>query len=149
MSDFFKGWRRKFGVVTLGLACLFAVGWVRSRIEFDEYNHYSDSGMVKLFATEGRLGSFRYIAETKNDFRYALSVASNDILVGVYIGKTPSQIAQRWEIIGFHFQTGQVGNKIRYVVYTIPYWSFTIPTTLLAAWLLLSRPRKKPVAAIQ
>lgn len=30
MLNFFKGWRRKAGVVALGLACVFAGGWVRS-----------------------------------------------------------------------------------------------------------------------
>ena len=28
MSDFFKPWRRKIGVVTLFVACVFAGGWV-------------------------------------------------------------------------------------------------------------------------
>jgi len=29
MGEFFKGWRRKIGVVTLVLACVFAVDWMR------------------------------------------------------------------------------------------------------------------------
>lgn len=30
MRQFFRGWKRKLGCVTLALACLFLVGWVRS-----------------------------------------------------------------------------------------------------------------------
>jgi hypothetical protein len=30
MPSYFTPWRRKIGVLTLGLACLFAAGWVRS-----------------------------------------------------------------------------------------------------------------------
>src|SRR4051794_19488286 len=30
MRDFFKGWRRKLGCVTLVMACVFMAGWVRS-----------------------------------------------------------------------------------------------------------------------
>ena len=30
MMEFFRGWRRKVGVVTLAMACVFMVGWVRS-----------------------------------------------------------------------------------------------------------------------
>jgi len=29
MGDFFRGWRRKSGIVTLVLACVFFVGWMR------------------------------------------------------------------------------------------------------------------------
>lgn len=36
------------------------------------------------------------------------------------------------------------GPKIRW---SIPYWSFVIPLTLLSAWLLLSKPRAKTIRA--
>ena len=35
MHDFFKPWRRKFGVVTLRLACAFMAGWVRNLTKLD------------------------------------------------------------------------------------------------------------------
>jgi hypothetical protein len=45
MRDFFRGWKRKLGVVTLGLACLFAAGWVKSYSAQDiismSFNHHS------------------------------------------------------------------------------------------------------------
>lgn len=35
MGEFFKGWRRKTGVLTLVMACLFAAVWVRSMYQRD------------------------------------------------------------------------------------------------------------------
>lgn len=142
MREFFRGWKRKVGCLTLVLALVLMCAWLRSGFEFDEYSYYSDNGMHKLFATEGRLGLFSYITRTNKEFIYVLSVDPDDVSVDVSIGKTPSQIAQRWEIIGFHFQAGQAGDEMRYAVYTIPYWSITIPLTLISLWLLLSKPRQ-------
>jgi len=35
MLTFFHGWRRKMGVATLLVACVLAIGWLRSIKEFD------------------------------------------------------------------------------------------------------------------
>ena len=35
MGEFFKGWRRKVGVLTLLIACVFAAGWIRSPPRFE------------------------------------------------------------------------------------------------------------------
>jgi hypothetical protein len=37
MGNLFHGFRRKLGVVTLLLACVFTVGWVRSLIVEDKF----------------------------------------------------------------------------------------------------------------
>src|SRR5436305_1198495 len=39
MRDFFKGWRRKLGVVTLLMVCLFTCGWIRS-LSLSETLHF-------------------------------------------------------------------------------------------------------------
>lgn len=49
MGDFFRGWRRKLGGITLAMACVLASAWVRSFSEyhqrwsrsFDEATSYS------------------------------------------------------------------------------------------------------------
>lgn len=49
MGDFFRGWRRKLGVVTLAMACVLASAWLRSfsayhqqwSHKFDEVTSYS------------------------------------------------------------------------------------------------------------
>jgi hypothetical protein len=37
MREFFRGWKRKAGCVTLLLACVFAAGWVRSQNSIDSF----------------------------------------------------------------------------------------------------------------
>lgn len=37
MREFFKPWRRKVGVVSVGLACVFMAGWVRSYQTDDQF----------------------------------------------------------------------------------------------------------------
>lgn len=41
-ESFFKPWRRKLGLLTLLMACVFAAGWVRSRFSEDMHLWKSD-----------------------------------------------------------------------------------------------------------
>ena len=66
----------------------------------------------------------------------------DNVSVVFSIGETQAEIAERRELIGFHFETGKVGHQSRYAVYTIPYWSIVLPLTLISVFLLLSKPRK-------
>jgi len=48
-----------------------------------------------------------------------------------------------WNRDGIRFGIETIdAQKYRAVVLTVPYWSITIPMTLLSLWLLLSKPRK-------
>jgi len=60
MGEFFKGWRRKAGCVTLVLACVMAVGWVRSQ-------HFSD--FIKY-----RIAPQHWFFIRSNDSRFTLSI---------------------------------------------------------------------------
>src|SRR6266700_4979357 len=57
MGDYFKPWRRKLGVVTLLLACVFVAGWVRSLSTFDSiaFANVGRLHIVPLMSHEGRL----------------------------------------------------------------------------------------------
>ena len=37
MREFFRGWKRKLGVVSLVMACVFMAGWVRSSLLTDRF----------------------------------------------------------------------------------------------------------------
>lgn len=50
MKEFFKGWRRKVGCVTLAAACLFVAGWVRSTVVDDYVTAFNRS----FFSSRGR-----------------------------------------------------------------------------------------------
>ncbi len=50
MQTFFHGWRRKAGIISLGLACIFASGWARSLIIDDHVAAFRRS----FISTKGR-----------------------------------------------------------------------------------------------
>ena len=46
MGEFFRGWRRKAGLVTLAMACLLTVAWMRSCVTLDEFLLESLDGWI-------------------------------------------------------------------------------------------------------
>ena len=55
MLNFFKPWRRKAGCVTLVMACVLMVGWVRSFFLNDELQRASETSTFVAFSVDGRL----------------------------------------------------------------------------------------------
>lgn len=56
MNQFLKGWRRKVGVVTVAMACAFALGWVRSTTQADFLGAICDGTTAySVVSTDGRL----------------------------------------------------------------------------------------------
>ena len=131
---YLKPLRRKFGVLTLVLACVFAVVWVRS---------LSVSDRVGFYAT-------RYWAASA-DGRFAVGAAHGAIfyppLIGRHIYWNSHKIPPgagyfpnpdwTWYVID-----GASGLGTWRV--SSPFSTFLIPLMLLSAWLLLSKPRQKP-----
>ena len=137
MSDFFRGWRRKFGVVTLVLAMVLIFWWVRSLFITDvlclrEKNRFLEaylfdiitvysSDHVNVFASDGSsLIWLRRKDRNPNDPSYSTYEASGDVL--------EHMIPQM-----------NVSNPV--VVY-VPYPAIVIPLVLISLWLLLSKPHK-------
>ena len=153
LAEYFKPWRQKFGVLTLLLACVFAVSWIRS---------FRSEDYVEVFAG-------KYSIQSKHYFSLWSGVSANGSL---YIGKIwgqpedPSDITAvesyyrypRWQ------QSPDMDfpseSDLRYLwrccgcgVYqrspddprngglrvVIPYWLVVIPLTILSSWLLLSQ----------
>src|SRR5580658_9234756 len=52
MHDFFKPWRRKIGVVTLVLACVFAAGLVRSHATTDRISLYPSDKTIAIVQSD-------------------------------------------------------------------------------------------------
>ena len=103
MNGYFNPLRRKAACVTLGLACVFAAGWVRSLIAADRFSFFD----VDFLSEDG------WVMRCVTTFTT--------------------------EQVGSQFGT----TAIETPVWSIPYWSIVVPLTLLAAWLLLSKPRVK------
>ncbi len=140
-TSYFKPLRRKLGVLTLVVASVFAVGWVRTFYYTDSFlwndqeirfNTASDHG--RLWVSRGPMRS-----SDKPAFRLRLGQKRTSRIED----PTAMITTWRWDWGGFHAL-----RQFDFVLILFPYWSIVIPLTLLSAWLLLSRPRVKTEAPI-
>ena len=81
MGDFFHGWRRKAGCITLLVACIFGTGWVRSfhindQFPFPSQNHTT---FLLFVSKAGRLVGL-YVAIVK---RGSPNVVSEDTVYDI------------------------------------------------------------------
>lgn len=150
MHDIFRGWRRKLGVLTLVTACVFMGAWVRSLIIADEVMFSTELNSNRVFfSRNGGVGveSLRLIPENMEvDDAYELrfisppewktSPARNSNFPRF---KFPI-LRSRWQWWGFgiYDSSNESHNKISVSRFVIPYWSITIPLTLISFWLLIS-----------
>ena len=112
MSEYFKPWRRKLGVLTLVFACVFAGWWVKSM--------FTPPLPYRL-----------QIEFVRNGLRVGIQEANLSVMV-----------------VGTVTMITSTGTWFDRFGLTIPYWSITIPLTLLSAWLLLSKTRKRAANSI-
>lgn len=147
MREFFKGWRRKAGRVTLVMACAFAAGWVRSfSLEDRWYVILSGKSIHRVVSSpEG-------IAWELWGYPFQ-----------IFRPETIDQPGPRWkskaispfgafyqvDVIrdlkwcGFRYRDGElISSHFPSQLLIAPYWSLVIPLTVASAWLLLSKPRQ-------
>jgi len=140
MGEFFRGWRRKIGMVTLLMACVVMGGWLRSPHHCDSFN--------------SRIGKLAIIWLISADVQIGVSIiTSEDSVIApksagwiTYMPETfealfPRQLGFVWRCryCGFGKSINQSGDVF---VWVCPYWSIVIPLMLLSAYLLLTKPRK-------
>jgi hypothetical protein len=155
MHTFFYGWRRKVGVATLVMACLFFVAWARGTSTFDRIGFAgSDSFLVFHFSnpTFSYPGIYAYYGQV-TDREYPprtewISLANQYSLEEFREMREQHAVAQAsdeaatqgyWKMELWLFAVGGVNTGWEI---TIPYWSVIIPLTLLSAYLILWTPRK-------
>jgi len=145
VGDFFHGWRRKAGVLTLVMACMCLAVWVRSFASTNDYftvwnNHaiYSHDGSVSW--------NIQYPDDsTPIESENQSENQPMSILLGTHIGspfvlQTNPRLKWRWECCGFvASDTVFFGSGMQQ--YWLSDWYFISPLALLSAWLLLSKPR--------
>ncbi len=156
MYEFFHGWRRKLGVVTLVMACVAMGGWVRSQYVQDTIllpgmvPHIciiNDShGIQRLIL--GEYGPLHHDEWLEVRLKWLCEPPSESI----YSELDRSHIVWRYSLIGFDFgefvppstfvHSLSTALHERVTLANVPHWSVVIPLTLLSAWLLLSKPRK-------
>ena len=140
MGEYFKPWRRKFGVLTLLVACVFAAGWVRSL-------QIADILQVRLDTNVQSFGGYVVLATSWPTFQTENPVRRYPIWITVavrdcWLTVTNDNLGPwAFDAFGFRMRTQlhQIGAAVRY--YMVPYWSIVLPLTVLSAYLLLSKPR--------
>lgn len=152
MKDFFYGMRRKAGVTTLVLACVFMGGWMRSRWYFDRLelpNGKPHNNYVVLLSCHSQIGLVTSSAQSEptdkivTSWRFQSEALGDDLWNGL-----PKQLETDHSIERFGFRYGknsvtQLGTMFSLRLYMLPYWSIVLPLTLLAGYLILWKPRKR------
>jgi hypothetical protein len=149
MGDVFHGWRRKVGVVTLLVACVFADGWGRSLwyedwlavITSSQSEHYHQRC---LFSLHGKISwverqVFNALSPYSPSVAWGTNQQNGHLVAAPLFGIVSNW---RWELGGFGYgdSPNSDGTAASSII-VIPYWSIVIPLILLSAWLLLKKPR--------
>jgi hypothetical protein len=151
MREFFRGWKRKLGCVTLLLACLLMGVWIRSnyRVDFVIFN--------STFPNHAFLSGFgRFRLFQIGQYTFAMDGDERETKISYIFHKwAPVFAGYEWEPV---FRFGPLEAKsylcdvleaddnstgTRHPMWLVPYWSIVVPLTAVSAWLLLSEPRTK------
>lgn len=148
MWAYFRPWRRKIGIVTLVVACVFAAGWVRSQNTVDGVG-------IRLY------GEMHDLCSAAGGVYWIYGAGIDDGQVRIYshdIKLDPESVlchlSSRWittkELCGFvvFFEYWEERDELTAI--KVPYWSIVIPLALLSAYLLLSKPEiSKPKPTLE
>jgi hypothetical protein len=144
MCEFFRGWRRKIGVLTLLMACLLAAAWVRSLIITDliciPFGQLTEEVFV---SEEGKLTWQRIREEDPASVpTHLLWKCFYSGVGGVDDDDPPVSHCRFLGIEVGEYTSKQMGSAFPSAFCSIPYWLFVIPLTLVSVFLMLSKPRK-------
>ena len=138
MREFFKGWRRKAGVVTLAMACLFLGLWFRSKWFVDDLSICtSRTTMEALLSLNGHL----CLVSTRDSRGFAdepfIHWRGVPYHRDTFVDPNNSGYGS-WQYWGLgiataHSQETWATESLR----CISYWYFVTPLTLLSAYLIL------------
>ena len=145
MREFFSGWRRKIGVLTLVMACVLMAGWVKSILAIDiAVIPFQANSAVTVFS-EDQLFGVQYQFEPLGLHRTTrLSWVSHATAHHISKNLFPdARLTWHYRIRGFgcaeYLEIRENGSRL--IFWLIPYWSIVLPLTLFSAFLLLSKPK--------
>jgi hypothetical protein len=119
----YRCWRRKAGIVTLVMACVVTISWVRSRIR-------DESAFVRMYKSaiffHHENGRFLIWRDDMVNEGLPFSWESGSIIDASHAS---TKTKAKW-IFNSHKVAGQ-------------HWALVVPLTLLSAYLLLWKPRKR------
>ena len=142
MREFFHGWRRKAGLVTLVMALVFVAGWVRSLSVADEVATRINRTTLIASSLHGRVGLGHHVG----DFPRSKMPRWNSSQVDT--NGFERDFVIQWKSCGVMIIEPRGLRSSPTYILTVPYCYIVIPLTLLSAYLLLGKPRqstpKKP-----
>lgn len=125
MREFFRGWRRKVGCVALVMACIVVGMWIRSSVFYDQCAWADTNRKNVVYSLNGEFGWWHWEGSRRKPISFgSFPLARED--------------EAKWRMI---LEMSRLQNDAR--GWTCLYWHLAIPLTLLSAYLLLWKPRKR------
>jgi hypothetical protein len=136
---YFKPWRRKIGIATLLMACLFVGGLIRSHSVRDTVSFWAGRQTPVLLISTSQFilwGKVFLDPGTGSTFAHWTTDAVPQPNVVSEISVDDSSQLRWFKIVAIKSSTHS------HPFWVISYWSIVIPLTLLSVFLLLTKPRK-------
>jgi hypothetical protein len=142
MTTWFKPSRRKIGVVTLLMACVFSIGWVRSTVVEDVFTLKFNKKRVDRLISSVRYRGIMWQGICFPEHHMKLSPTSWVSMNGADPRTRHWYGADEWTGQFFRSKNEISAAGVRSSLMLISYGVIAIPLTLLSVYLLLSKPRK-------
>ena len=152
MGEHFHGWRRKVGAVTLALALVFMVGWIRSFSEVDQIEFLKDAQTLHVvYSCPAGIG-WTMCREIRVVPKFTVGIGkfnSRTFHSNNHNGAYPfGWNAKPWESdwLGFrkisvYIEKGTTLEALK--IWIVAYASIVIPLTLLSGFLLFGKRRSE------
>jgi hypothetical protein len=141
MREFFAGWRKKIGALTLLTACLLMAGWVRSLIVDDIVIIPCGQFVTITTISNDHVFGVQYHRRIEPQNRSSIP-SWRRFIDSTKIKRLIADPYITWHQSFCGFRLGETVSSRpgRLVLCLIPYWFIVIPMTMLSAFLLLTRP---------
>jgi len=159
MREFFRGWKRKAGCVTLAMACAFITECVRTFDVHDKISYCPASNIKYALAARGEVIDWTRSESVDGASINQPGFSWRRIPKWTKSQLTPTEIKISesrlldWDrrLCGFAFYSGQIKVPftngpvitVRMIGCSVPFWSIVVPLTALSAYMLLNKPREK------
>ncbi len=148
MGEFFHGWRRKVGMMTLALALVFMAGWIRSFNEVDQIEYLKDTQTLHVvYSCPAGIGWTR-LHEIRKEPKYTVGIGRFNCQTfhsknhnGAYpFNWNDEPVGANW--FGFrkfsvYLESGSSLEALK--IWIVAYPTIVFPLTLLSGFLLFGK----------